>query len=59
MNQVNQDFKYLTHWPNASKIYLNVSKTEVALFKTSRNLDVPLKLKLHGKRLHPTKSVKI
>ena len=37
----------------------NVSKTEVVLFKSSRNVtDVPLKLKLNGKRFYPTNSVK-
>ena len=51
--------KNLTNWLNANKICLNVSKTEVVLFKSSRKLtDVPLKLKLNGKRLYPTNSVK-
>ena len=57
--QVNQDLKNLTNWLNANKICLNVSKSEVVLFKSSRKLtDVPLKLKLNGKRLYPTNSVK-
>ena len=57
--QVNQDLKNLTNWLNANKICLNVSKTEVVLFKSSRKLtDVPLKLKLNGKRFYPTNSVK-
>ena len=48
--QVNQVLKNLTNWLNANKICLNVSKTEVVLFKSSRKLtDVPLKLKLNGK----------
>ena len=56
--QVNQDLKNLTNWLNANKICLNISKTEVVLFKPSRNLtDVSLKLKLNGKRLYPTNSV--
>ena len=43
--------KNLTNWLNAYKIWLNVSKTEVVLFKPSRKLtDVPLKLKLYGKK---------
>ena len=29
--QVNQDLKNLTNWPNANKICLNVSKTEVVI----------------------------
>ena len=57
--QVNQDLKNLTNWLKANKICLNVSKTEVVLFKLSRKLaDVPLKLKLNGKRLYPTNLVK-
>ena len=57
--QVNEELKNLTNWLNANKICLNVSKTGVALFKSSRKLtDVPLKLKLNGKRLYPTNSVK-
>ena len=50
MNQVNQDFKYLTRWPNASKIYLNVSKTEVALFKSSRKLRFSIKTETSWKK---------
>ena len=57
--QVNQDLKNLTNWLKSNKIFLNVSKTEVVLFKSSRKLtDVPLKLKLNGKRFYPTNSVK-
>ena len=52
--QVNQDLKNLKNWLNANKIFLNVSKAEVVLFKSSRKLtDVSLKLKLNGKRLYP------
>lgn len=37
----------------------NVSKTKVILVKSSRKLtNVPLKLKLNGKRLYSTKSLK-
>ena len=55
--QVNQDLKNLTNWLDANKICLNVNKTEIALFRSSRKLtDVPLKLKL-GKRLYPINSV--
>ena len=51
--KVNQDLKNLTNWLNANKICLNVSKTEVVLFKSSRKLtNVPLKLKLNGKTLY-------
>ena len=57
--QVYQDLKNLTNWLNAIKTCLNVSKTEVVSFKLSRKLaDVRLKLKLNGKRLYPTNSLK-
>ena len=57
--QVNEDLKNLTNWLNANKICLNISKTEVVLFKSSRKLaDISLKLKFNGKRLYPTNSVK-
>ena len=57
--QVNQVLKNLTNWLNANKICLNVNKAEAVLFKSSRKpTDVPLKLKLNGKRLYPTNSVK-
>ena len=36
--KINQDLKNLTNWTNANKICLNVSKTEVVLFKSSRKL---------------------
>ena len=56
---VNFDLKHLTNWLSANKISLNVSKTELTLFKPKmKNLDFNLKLKLNGKRLYPTKSVK-
>ena len=57
--QVNQDLKNLTNSLNANKTCLSVSKTEVVFYKSSRKLtDVPLKLKLNGKRLCLTNSVK-
>ena len=38
---------------------LNVSKTELVLFRSAKKqLDFGLKLKLNGKRLYPTNSVK-
>ena len=57
--QVNQDLKNLTNWLNANKIFLNVSKTKIVAFKSTRKLtDCRLKLKVNGKRLYPTTSVK-
>ena len=51
---VNSGFKKLANWLNANKISLNVSKTELILFKPKmETLNFDLKLKLNGKRLHP------
>ena len=57
--QVNKDLKTLSNWLNANKICLNVSKTKLVLFRSAKKqLDYGLKLKLNGKRLYPTHSVK-
>ena len=57
--QVNKDLKTLSNWLNVNKICLNVSKTELVLFRSAKKqLDFGLKLKLNGKRLYPTNSVK-
>ena len=57
--QVNKDLKTLSNWLNANKICLNVSKTELVLFRSAKKqLNFGLKLKLNGKRLYPTNSVK-
>ena len=56
---VNFDIKNLTNWLNVNKISLNVSKTELILFKPKmKKLDFDLKLRLNSKRIYPTKSVK-
>ena len=57
--QVNKDLKTLSDWLNANKIFLNVSKTKLVLFRSAKKqLDFGLKLKLNGKRLYTTNSVK-
>ena len=57
--QIGHDLKYLSYWLNANKICLNVSKTEVVLFKSMRKQrETNLKLKLKGKRLCNANSVK-
>ena len=45
---------------NANKVSLNVSKTELIIFKPriKKEVGFDLKLKLNGKRIYPTKSVK-
>ena len=49
----------MVYWLNANKISLNVKKTELVIFKSKRKqFDGEIKLKLSGKRLFPTDSVK-
>ena len=56
---LNIDLKKLTNSTNANKISLNVSKTELIIFKAKRKpLAFNMKIKLNGKRLYPTDSVK-
>ena len=50
--QVSADLKHLVNW-------LNVKKTETVIFKSKqKKLEGDLKIKLCGKRLYPTESVK-
>ena len=59
VKQVNYDLKNLNNWLNANKICLNVGKTEVVPFKSlTKKTDSDLHIKLDGKRLYPTDSVK-
>ena len=56
---VNADLKCLVNWLNANKISLNVKKTEMVIFKSKqKKFEGDLKIKLSGKRLYPTESVK-
>ena len=57
--QVNYDLKNLSNWLKANKISLNIGKTELVLFTSSKKqLDCDLKIKLNRKRLYETDSVK-
>ena len=57
--QVNEDLKTLSNWLNANKICLNISKTEIVLFRSAKKqLDFRLRFKLNGKKLYPTNWVK-
>ena len=57
--QVNYDLRNLSNWLKANKISLNVGKTELVLFTSSKKqLDCDLKIKLNGKRFYGTDSVK-
>ena len=56
---VNADLKHLVTWLNADKISLNVKRTEMVIFKSKqKKFECDLKIKLCGKRLYPTESVK-
>ena len=47
------------HWLNANKICVNVGKIEVVLSNSlTKQTDSDLHIKLNGKRLYPTDSVK-
>ena len=56
---VNADLKHLVHWLNANKISFDVKKTEMVFLKSKqKKFEGDLKIKLCGKRLYPTESVK-
>ena len=48
----------MDNWLNAQTISLKVIKTEVVLFKSLKNTDSDLHIKLDEKRLYPPYSVK-
>ena len=57
--QINRDMKHLSNWLSANKISLNVEKTELVIFKSPRKVLLDeIKIKLSGKRLYPSNSVK-
>ena len=58
-NLVNADLKCLVSWLNGNKISLNIKKTEMLIFKSKqKKFEGDLKIKLCGKRLYPSESVK-
>ena len=57
--QINRDMKHLNNWLSANNISLNVEKTELVIFKSPRKVLLDeIKIKLSGKRLYPSNSVK-
>ena len=57
--QLNFDLKQLCNWLKANKISLNCSKTELIIFRhPNKKLNYDLKIKINGKKLIPTNSVK-
>ena len=56
---VDADLKHLADWLNANKISLNVKKTEMVIFESKqKKFEGDVKIKLCGKKLYPTESVK-
>ena len=54
---MNKDLRSLSKWLNANKISINITKTEVLIFKC-KGSDTDIKLKLCCKKLFTSKSVK-
>ena len=49
----------MNNWLSANKISLNVEKTELVIFKSPRKVLLDeIKIKLSGKRLYPSNSIK-
>ena len=56
---LNKNLKNLSQWLKVSKLSLNISKTKLITFhRNTASIDHSLKLKLDGKRLSPSLSVK-
>ena len=56
---VNHDMEQLNNWLSANKISVNVEITELVISKSPRIvLSDEIKVKLTGKRLYPSNSVK-
>ena len=57
--KVDYDLKGITNWLNANRISLNVRKTEFIIFrKPNKSIDFEIKIKINGKRLHPSTNIK-
>ena len=57
--RVNYDLRKLSMWLRANKFSLNIEKTELVVFRRQNTkLNNSFKIKLDGKRLFPTSSVK-
>ena len=57
---VNHDMKHLNNWLSANDFSLNVEKIELVIFKSpSKVLLDEIKIKLSGKSLYPSNSVKL
>ena len=56
---VKANLKHLVNWLNTNKVFLNIKKTEMVIFKSKENKwEGDLEVRLCGKRLYPKESVK-
>ena len=55
---LNIDLKNFANWLSPNKISLSVSKTKLFILNLKEPLDFNMEIKLNGKRLYPTDSVK-
>ena len=55
---MNHDLRKLSKWLRANKLSLNIEKTELVFRRQNTKLNNSFKIKLDGKRLFPTSSVK-
>ena len=56
--QLNADLKFLYRWLLANKISLNVSKTELIVFKRPQQKNPIIKITLNGAKIYPSDSIK-
>ena len=57
--QLNLDLRSLNNWLKANKISLNSGKTELIIFRhINKQINYDLKIKINGKRIHPSSHVK-
>ena len=55
---VKANLNQLVNWLNANKISLNDKKTEMVIFESKQKIfEGDLKVRVCGKRLHPTESI--
>ena len=56
---MNYDLKGITHWLNANRISLNISKTEFVVFRSPRKIiDFDIKIKVNGQRIYQSSYIK-
>ena len=57
--KINYDLRGITHWLNANRISLNISKTEFVVFRSPRKIiDFDIKIKVNGQRIYQSSYIK-